>query len=180
MAGLTVTEKEHWKDRLSRRIDRRLDAIAAEEPQLLDRVHQQARQIALESLGLADTQRDLDAVRKDKEQLNQRECDLERQLLASIRGVPVNEVGGTYGCDAEVSKAIRTRMECREEVLLLDSNPGRRIIELRREKENLLDTVWLANSSQQIKDLWTKVGELLQDEPTRLEREAIALPSIAE
>jgi len=34
-------------------IDRRIEAITAEDPQLLDRVHEQARQLALESLGLA-------------------------------------------------------------------------------------------------------------------------------
>ena len=26
MAGLTVTEKEHWKERISRRIDKRIEA----------------------------------------------------------------------------------------------------------------------------------------------------------
>ncbi len=30
--GLTVTEKEHWKDRIARRIDKRIEAIFAEEP----------------------------------------------------------------------------------------------------------------------------------------------------
>ena len=33
----------------------------------------------------------------------------------------------------------------------------------------------LAASSAQIKQLWTKVGELLGDEPTTLEREALAI-----
>jgi hypothetical protein len=44
----------------------------------------------------------------------------------------------------------------------------------------LLDTVWLAASTAQIKQLWTKVGELLGDEPTTLEREALAIEPAGE
>ena len=31
MSGLTVTEKEHWKNRIARRIDKRIEAITAGE-----------------------------------------------------------------------------------------------------------------------------------------------------
>ena len=180
MAGLTVTEKEHWKDRLSRRIDRRIDAIAAEEPQFLDSVKAQARQIAIASFGLADTYRELVAVQQEKSRIVDREEELARQLLIVIRGTDPSRGSAAYCVESYLNEAIKTRVEVEQESLLLKSQLGRRIVELRREKDNLLDTVWLATSSQQIKDLWTKVGELLQDEPTRLEREAIALPSIAE
>ena len=35
--------------------------------------------------------------------------------------------------------------------------------------------VWFVASPNQIKQLWAKVSELLGDEPTRLEREALAI-----
>ncbi len=35
MPGLSVSEKNHWKERLSKRIDKRIEAIAAEDPNLL-------------------------------------------------------------------------------------------------------------------------------------------------
>ena len=180
MAGLTVAEKEHWKRRLSQRIDRRIAALMAEEPILLERVQQRARTHVLESMGLAETQRVLDAVRTEKTKINQHEAQLERELLAHIRNVPVNEVCGTYGCDAEVNRAIQSRVDCREEGLLLESETGRRIVELRREKDNLLDTVWLASSPVQIKELWSKVATLLQDEPTSLERDALAIAPVTD
>ena len=180
MAGLTVAEKEHWKQRLSKRIDRRIETLAAEEPLLLPRVQQQARLLALESMGLAETQRNLDAVRKEKEKVHQHETELERQLLARVRGVHVSEISGTYGCDKEVNHAIKSRVDGREEVLLLESETGRRIVELRREKDHLLDTVWLASSPLQIKELWSKVATLLQDEPTSLEREALAIAPVTD
>ena len=180
MAGLTVAEKEHWKERLSKRIDRRIEAITAEDPQLLDRVHGEARQRALESLGLADNQRELDEIRKQKETLDERDAVLKNHLLARVRGVHINEVGSTYGCDTEVNKAIRPRVEAHEAQILMSSDVGRRIVELRREKDNLLDTVWLASSSAQIKELWGKVATFLRDEPTPLERDALAITPVVD
>ena len=159
-------------------IDHRIEAITAEDPQLLDRVHEQARQLALESLGLAETQRELAAVRKEK--LDELEDELETQILSRIRGVPASQVGSTYGCDTEINKAIRPRVEAHEEHLLKDSDVSRRILELRREKDNLLDTVWLATSSVQIKELRGKVAELLGDAATRLEREALTIAPVTD
>ena len=36
--------------------------------------------------------------------------------------------------------------------------------------------IWLATSPVQVRQLWTRVGELIGDEPTQLEREALAIP----
>jgi len=69
MAGLTVTEKEHWKERIARRIDRRIAAIEAEEPNLMDRVKREARERALESLGLAPLQAELDEAKAHQKRL---------------------------------------------------------------------------------------------------------------
>jgi hypothetical protein len=47
-----------------------------------------------------------------------------------------------------------------------------------KEKENLLDTIWLATSTSQLKTLWTKVSDLLGSAPTQLERDALAIPAL--
>ena len=106
MAGLTVAEKKDWKERLSKRIDRPIEVITAEDPQLLDRVRGEARQRALESLGLADNQRELDDIRKQREKLDEREEELKNQLLARVKVVHPNEVGSTSGnaCAREAVK----------------------------------------------------------------------------
>jgi hypothetical protein len=54
------------------------------------------------------------------------------------------------------------------------------VLRLRDEKDRLLDTVGLACSSAQIKGLWSNVTRLLGDEPTELEREALAIPPTGE
>lgn len=35
--------------------------------------------------------------------------------------------------------------------------------------------IWLATSPTQVRQLWTKVAELLGEEPTQLEREALPI-----
>ena len=62
-----------------------------------------------------------------------------------------------------------------EDELLVENETGQRILKLREEKDNLLDTVWLATSPKQIKELWSKVAELLGDDQTQLQRDALVI-----
>ena len=54
MPGLTVTEKEHWKDRLAKRIERKIEVLKASDPGLFTRLNREARVQTLQSLGLAE------------------------------------------------------------------------------------------------------------------------------
>ena len=177
MSGLTVTEKQHWKDRIARRIDKRIETLAAAEPNLMDRIQREARHATLVSLGLAAWQTELDEIKQQKEALDKREERIERSMLAQVRGVPldsINEYSG-YRHSDEVERAVKRRQAVHEDELLAQNPTGQQILAMRREKENLLDIVWLATCSGELKTLWSKVSELLQDEPTRLERDALAI-----
>jgi len=176
MAGLTVTEKEHWKGRIPRRIDKKIEALTASDPNLFDRIHRQARQQALESLGLADLQTERDRLEQEKEALEKRIKQIGRALLAQIRGIPVADVDDySVYRDREVTGAIERRQKLHEDELLADTETGREILRLRQEQEELTDVVWLATSPREIKTLWSKVSELLQDDATRLQQEALAI-----
>ena len=63
---------------------------------------------------------------------------------------------------------------------MAESDVGRRIVTLRRERENLLDTIWLATSPVQLKTLWSKLAELLGDEQTQLQRDALAIEPVTD
>ena len=118
MSGLTVTEKQHWKDRIARRIDKRIETLAAAEPNLMDRIQHEARQGALASLGLAAWQTELDEIKQQKEALDKREERIERSMLAQVRGVPlesINEYSG-YRHSDEVERAIGSVQTVHEEM----------------------------------------------------------------
>lgn len=180
MPGLTVTEKEHWKDRISRRLDKKIDAIAAEQPNLMDRVQRESREKALQSLGLAELQAEQDRLKEEETKIDKRQEAIQKEMLAKVRGVPVEDVNDRYiyNADTEVTNAVQRRQKVHEDELFAQDPIGQKILELRTEKEELLDTVWLASSPKQIKELWTKVAELLGDQQTRLQHDALAFEAV--
>ena len=182
MPGLTVTEKEHWKERISRRIDKRIEAISAVEPNLMDRVQREARQRALASLGLAELQREQDDIEQQEKILEQRAKEVEKAMLARVRGVPVSSIEGScsYGYPSEIENAVKKRQNVHEDELLAENETGRKILDLRHEKEELLDTIWLACSISQVKQLWQRVGDLLGDQSTKLQHDALRIEPVSE
>ncbi len=182
MSGLTVTEKEHWKERIARRIDKRIEAITAGDPNFFERIERDARQRALESLGLAEYQTELDQLEQQKAALEKREKQLGKAMLAKIRGVEPDDLDDyfSYRHDSEVDNAVKRRKAVHEDELLAESELGQQVLRFRREKENVLDTVWLAASTRQIKELWGKVAELLDDDQTQLQKDALAIDPVEE
>lgn len=188
MPGLTVTEKSHWKDRIAARIDRAIEKVKARHPVLFDRVRRDAHAEALRSLGLADPYAELEACRDEEAATARRKKRAQRAMLAALRGVPADEVADNfsvrYGTDlplpVEAFEAIARRQSAHQDRLLADDPAGREVARLGAEKEGLLDTIWLATSPAEIKGLWARVSELLGDEPTALEREALAIGPVAE
>ena len=177
--SLTVSEKNHWKDRIARRIDKKVETLLAAEPNLMDRVHRDARQRALQSMGLADWQAELDSIERQKETLEKRAQQVLKAMLAHVRGVPADDLEDTcygYRRDEEVKSAVAKRQKVHEDELLGECDTGREVLRLRQEQEDLLDTVWLASSPSQLKTLWSKVNALLGTTPTQLERDALEIP----
>ncbi len=180
--GLTVAEKTHWRDRIEAKVNRRIEATLAGDPGLMDRIKHSARGRALASLGLAEIQSELDQIAAQKEVLARRERQAQRTMLARVRGVEIDQIEEVYYSrhEPEVTRAVSHRQAVHEDELLAEHEIGRQILRLRAEKDRLLDTVWLACSPAQIRQLWGKVGEFLGDEPTKLEREALAIPPAGE
>jgi hypothetical protein len=182
MANLTVAEKNHWRDRIQARIDRRIEAITASEPGLVERIRQEARGRALVTLGLAGYQEELDGIAAQRAELDDRDRQVRKEMLARVRGVSADDLDcySRVHDHPEIRAAIDKRKALHEEELLAEHELGRQVLKLRAEKENLLDVIWLATSPSQVRQLWTKVAELLGEEPTRLEREALSIPPAGE
>ena len=134
----------------------------------------------MQSLGLAAIQTEVDAMVEQKRELERRERQAQRAMLATVRRVPIEAVEDYFPCaQVEVSSAVQRRQTIHEDELLAEDPLGQQILHLRQEKENLLDTIWLATSPQQIKELWKKVVDLLGDAQTTLQKEALAIADCA-
>ncbi len=103
--AITVKEKEHWKNRIAEKIERRIEKlVATQQPAYLGETGRKAREAAIGILNLADT--------------------LARK----------NEV------DEKIAQL--------------------------KEQEELLDTIWLATSPTQVRELGRSVTTLLDETPT--------------
>ena len=184
--ALTVTEKEHWKNRISRRIDQTMQSLtAANDPGFLDRLGKDARKRALESLGLSELYERVANTKQQRKDLIREENYTYREMIATVKRCDIREVEEMDGVEgvrlgyscfpSAVERAIDLRQAVHEKELLDESSMGRRILQLREEKEELLDTVWLATSGKQIRELWQKVTELLVQEPTALQAKALLI-----
>jgi hypothetical protein len=177
MPSLTSAVIQYWTQRLAHRIDQKIDALAAAEPGLLERLSAQARQRALHSLGLEQLQTELDALVAQKQQGEQRQRRAHPDMLAVLRRQLLE--AGTHVADeampAEIRQAIQQRQASHEQELFAADARGQHILRLRRERDNLQDTVWLASSPAGLRQLWAKVLHVLDEEPTALQRQALTL-----
>jgi hypothetical protein len=97
---------------------------------------------------------------------------------AILKGTSVDEEisdCGYYHSNDEVEEAVTARAAALEADILAESELGKQVLTLRAEKDNLLDTVWLATSSSQIKELWEQVNAILNITPTALEEKALKI-----
>ena len=78
---LTIEEKEHWKERISRKIDLAIETLCDEhDPNILVRVGWRADRLALESLDIVETHTRLHEIKVAKEALDREENTLLRKL----------------------------------------------------------------------------------------------------
>jgi hypothetical protein len=169
--AITITEKQHWKERIEARINKRIEHLKSGNPQLFVEVADQARVKAVASLGIKQDHAALVALEK-------KEKDLELQKKALIATLYQKLTGecsaGEYWVRSKIDGRISEQQAKHQDELLLSHELGREIARLNSEKENLLDTVWLATSPRQVTDLWQKVITLLGDQTTEFQREVLS------
>lgn len=179
MTSLTVREKEHWKERISRKIELAIEELyAREHPAFREEVHQEAKTFAEQSLGIHELRNEAERIKKEIRSLEEKRSELFRQMYSIIENRPIEALGWSSSEPHAIELAVRQRINVHRQSILAKSETGRQVIELEREKEELLDTVWLATSSAQVKELWRKVADILQQQPTQLQQQAIAIPAV--
>lgn len=169
--ALTITEKNHWKERIAQRIDKRINQIKCSNPELFQKISEKAKAAAIKTAKIEGQ-----ISRAD-------EIDLEIKRLDSERDKLLGTAYSTlFGKDSWRSYSVRSDIDSRiaelqlyeKEALMQESEIGRQVASLMAEKESLLDTVWLATSPRQVTDLWQKALKLLGEETTAFQQEILS------
>jgi len=167
--SLTITEKNHWKERISNKIKSAINGLLAEhDPTFIGRIEQEAKARALELLSIVEPYRRLDEIQEAIKALDTEQTQVTFQLERTLNPSAGNPYS-RYESMNRVDRVIQERQDLIKKQLLNASPLGRKIYLLEREQEELLDTIWLATSSLQIKSLWNQVGLLLEQPLTELQ-----------
>lgn len=172
--ALTIREKEHWKSSIERRIQRSIDHLYKQgTPDLHFRIEELSKQKAIDSLGISKEIARRDQIQASLVELEAEKRDLEKRLTDKLKAECVEVRNSYYDT---IGEAVRLRQKQFRAELLAQDPQGQRILKLEQDKEDLFDTVWLATSPSQMKELWSRVSILLGEPPTGLQKEALDIP----
>lgn len=186
-----IEQNEHALDKLREEADRKKRAIERRRNPAIMAVQKKIANLRSE-LSRLETQTErskdqvdqrmqpaIDANADATEKLDRQKTEVHRKILAKILNIPLGNVADNpYRLERDIDEAISDRQQIELDNILAASKRGRRIVALREEKENLLDTVWLATSPKQIKELWDHVSDLLDSKTTRLQQDAQSLDPV--
>ena len=169
---LTIKEKEHWKERISTRIQKAIDHIYLSHGiGFKEDVRNQAKLRVIESLGIKADYELAKSIDREIDSLNCKQSELEKRITDRLR-----ELGHTmnsYDNRRAIELIVNEQAEITERNVLQETESGRAILRMKDEQEQLLDTVWLATSPTQIRNLWVSFNELIGDQPTELQQKTL-------
>ncbi len=125
---------------------------------------------------IADAFRRRETIKTTQAELDAEKRDLELRLTQTLK-VECPEFRSHSDYYYAIDDAIRLRQQRFRREILANEPQGQKILHLEQEREELLDTVWLATSPTQVKELWSRVSQMLDQPLTGLQQEALAIPT---
>lgn len=188
MATLTVTEKEKWRDMISRRIDREVEQLKLNNEELLKQTEQQAREQAIEKLGIGQLMAKCEAAEAAEKAAKEATWQAEQEL-AMMLGEETAEDSARPGywnhCHNKpgterAERSIKKWQSTFNTDLLKQTEAGRRIVELSELKEQLCDAIWLATAPGQLKNVWKSCIDIVGGDLAAPVSEALGVDSQSE
>jgi hypothetical protein len=168
---LTVKEKEHWKERIEKKIEKAIEKAYRDEGNgLREKIRQQAKTRAMKHYGLEDYMR-----RYSSRKAQIAELQSQQFRASEEASKPLESMSRFCWSDRHslIEGVIERAAQDVEKEILQESEFGRKILRLEREREELIDTIWLATSTIQLRSLWKDFSAILEEEPTELQKQAL-------
>lgn len=162
--ALTLTEKQHWKNRIDSKLGRRIRELRESEPELISRFQEAA---------LKDVRAGLDHDFSRLEELEALQASTDEAVATALREIYEKLTGESeeradrWTIDRKLDELRAERFE----EFLRDSELGKRVTELENRREELTDEILLATNIQQIIDAWEEVTRLISDRTSESESE---------
>ena len=172
--SVTTKERDYWNDRISTKIKEFSDQLVLRfEPQFRERIEKEAMQTVFKSLGLEKQFRSLEAnqrkqseAKREFEKLKTIHCQEESDLYIDI-GKKMDLPDECFNFTFQLVNAVKAKIKAIVDLTsleLMNQHPlGQQLLELEAERQAVTDLMWLATSSKQIKELWFKLNNSLDE-----------------
>ncbi|MCA9034561.1 MAG: hypothetical protein KDA89_03170 [Planctomycetaceae bacterium] len=172
---LTVKEKEHWKERIEKKIDKAIEKVYRDEGKnLRQATRQKAEERVLKRLGLEKYMEQYEKLKNQRAELDQQQSKLSEEAAKPFEAAKDKSRYYSHHGHSLIVDVIKKEVTEAEKEILHESEVGRKILRLEREREELTDTIWLATSPVQIRSLWADFTTMVTDEPTELQKQAMS------
>lgn len=173
--AISIAEKQHWKERIGSKLDARIQSLKLQNPKLFQGIEAKAKEQALASLGVAAQLERLEQLDKEIDLMGEELKDVAVAVITTISG---KETERYYASRSKIESLLKPHIAKAEAELLHTHKLGKQVAELETEKENLLDTIWLATSPSQMSKMWTKALKLIGEETTAFQRDILTLAQV--
>jgi hypothetical protein len=163
---------------LDRKFQAAIEAIEErEDPGFRERLKKQASEEAQIALGIRELVKRDEQIQSEQTRLEEESAELRRRIVAVVTNVPPSSLG-TRNCSRWDWERVLDKRAAVERRRLMEASPlGKKILALKKEQDELVDTIFLATSAKEVKTLWQRVSELLSSTNTPLQEAALATNS---
>lgn len=164
--GITVTEKQELRDIINGRVEKKIQQLKMANETDFSKMEAEARKVAIHELGIGDYAQRHEDIEVAISRLNKEKDKLEKEACEKL-GVKSDWHRHDY-----IEERIKSGQEIVVDRMMKGHPVGLKILTLKKEQDRLLETVWIATSTAQVKELFERVNEILDEGSTPLGEKA--------
>ena len=162
----SIDTKRCWSDRIESLFDQAIERLWFAEGKAMRRtILEQARELALEQLGIWEEYRQWNDMRREIERLKSEYDELEQQMWNTAE----THAGPFEHHSRNIDSIVGWKAKIAEREILLKHEFGRNILRLKDERDNLFETILMAQTDEMMESVWIAIQAMLGDGLTPLQ-----------
>lgn len=173
---LTVTEKNEWKRLIENRIDRRIERLWNEAGDLKKDLKDKAHQAVLHEMGLHTLLAELEQLKELSKQAEKRVEAKSAEIHRKVLGETWTELPYRRNDDiSRIDSTVDSRVKTKFQDLAATTAVGAEVQKLQKEREQILEAVWITTAPSELRKLWAHLKSIVGDDQTELETVAASI-----
>ena len=170
--ALSVDTEHCWSDRIGCIFDQAIERLWYAEGKAMRRtIREQANELALEQLRIWEEYRQWNEMRREIERLKREYEELEQRMWNTAEAHAGSFEHQSHNIDSIVS----WQSKAAEREILRKHEFGRNILRLKDERDNLFETILMAQTEEMMESVWIAVQAMLGDGLTSLQELVLKL-----